>query len=121
MSDLTREQLEENYRTNEIGCIASPGKYEGEPLYVPYLWENYVLHGFSTETISTHTETAEVVEITDDIVDEFPELSDVDYVSLEESDSGFVYSSELSEAELEELRERAKRIREREEELREQS
>ena len=34
------------YVTDERGRIRSPGKFEGEPIYVPYYWEAF-LSGFA--------------------------------------------------------------------------
>lgn len=111
-----REDYEDRFITNEIGVITNPGKYEGEPLYVPYLWEEYVLHGFEQETISAGRESVEIVEVTDDIVEEFPELEGVEYVSLAQSNQGFVGGEELFESDLVDLRDKAQRIREQQEE-----
>lgn len=119
MARVTRDELEEQYDTNEIDCITSPGKYEGEPLYVPYLWEEYAVYGHGFETISTHTETVEIIKIDDGMVKKFPELEGVEYVSLQESDAGFVHSSEHdTEESLESLRERAEELRKEEKRIR---
>jgi hypothetical protein len=121
MVRVTRDELEEQYNTNEINCITSPGKYEGEPLYVPYLWEQYGF-GQGFETISTHTETVEVIKVYNDMIEEFPELEGVEYVSLSEDNQGFVHSEALeSDDELEELEERAENLREEEEQIRDEA
>lgn len=110
-----REEIEDRFITNEIGSITTPGKYEGEPLYVPYLWEEYVLYGFAEETITAGRESVEIVEITDDIVEEFPELEGVEYVSLAQSNQGFVSAEELeNESDLVALHDKAQRLRNRE-------
>lgn len=35
---MTRQEIEQNY-TVENGRITSPGKFEGESVFVPYFWE----------------------------------------------------------------------------------
>lgn len=37
-----RQQLEETYKVNPVGIIESPGKYEGEKIYVPYFYEAWL-------------------------------------------------------------------------------
>ncbi len=34
-----RQQLEKVYNVNSAGIIESPGRYEGEKIYVPYFYE----------------------------------------------------------------------------------
>lgn len=34
-----RKQIEEAYKVNSSGIIESPGRYEGERIYVPYFYE----------------------------------------------------------------------------------
>jgi len=49
MSTILREQIKSllsHYNINERGIITSPGKFEGEKIYVPYYWEAY-LNGFA--------------------------------------------------------------------------
>lgn len=81
------------------GRIQSPGKFEGEPLWVPYFWS-----GESDETeydddqdledsdcIEYESTSTEVYHVSDDDRAIFPELADVTTVYLWESDQGFVY------------------------------
>jgi hypothetical protein len=35
---MTREEILANYTVSDRGTILSPGKFEGEMLYVPYFW-----------------------------------------------------------------------------------
>lgn len=36
---MTRKEIAETYKVDERGVIRSPGKFEGEPIYVPYFWD----------------------------------------------------------------------------------
>lgn len=71
--------------------IASPGKFEGEAIYVPYFHENaedgevleYMEDGMGC--------FLSLIEITDDDRKEFPELvGPAKYIVIEENDQGFV-------------------------------
>ncbi len=39
---MTREEILKQYNVNEDGVIQSPGKFEGEMLYMPHFWEAYL-------------------------------------------------------------------------------
>jgi hypothetical protein len=83
-----RKRRNAEYEIDSYGIIRSPGKFEGEPRYVPYFWEAY-LNGMADDddgTVLTFHVTAEDRKM-------FPELRGVRNVYLEESDQGFVYSS----------------------------
>lgn len=79
-----RDDILKEYRV-ENGIIRSPGKFEGEPIYVPYFWDMYLI-GFSDEddgdVITFH--------VCSDDVTEFPELAGRDSVRLYQRDDGFV-------------------------------
>lgn len=68
--------------------IRTPGKFEGEPIYAPYFWD-LSLEGMA----DSYSDDGEVItfQVTDDDRAEFPELTDVKYVRLHESDNGFVF------------------------------
>jgi len=81
---MTRQEIETSYRV-ENGVIRSPGKFEGEPVYVPYFWQFYLEGGAEDddgETLTFH--------VTDEDRAMFPELANVRHVFLWESDDGFV-------------------------------
>lgn len=40
-----REQILNDYDVNASGMITSPGKFEGEPIFAPYYWEQAVCIG----------------------------------------------------------------------------
>ena len=39
---MTREEILKQYNINGDGVIVSPGKFEGEMLYMPHFWEAYL-------------------------------------------------------------------------------
>lgn len=80
----TREKLEAEY-TVKNGRIQNPGKFEGEPLYVPYFWEE-ALNGLADDDDGIYfffNVTATDREI-------FPELKGIKTVTLHETGNGFV-------------------------------
>lgn len=69
----------------EDGRIRSPGKFEGEALYVPYFWDMY-MDGFAQSVDDGVIKMA--VELDDRI--EFPELEGIEEVWLWVTEQGFV-------------------------------
>ena len=67
--------------------IQSPGKFEGEMVYVPYYW-NLMLDGAADSDDGT---MATFVIDKFDVI-RWPELGDVTALSLSESNDGFVYA-----------------------------
>ena len=66
----------------------NPGKFEGEPRYVPTFWD-HVLNGDIWET---YCDGWVRVEIQPEDVAEFPELEGFTFVDLRECNAGFVQS-----------------------------
>ena len=83
--------------------IKEPGKFEGEPTYVPYLWD-VILNGDGESIDGDDQILYTIVGIDPDDVEAFPELTDVDCVILWESEQGFVYSREMTHKEVETFR-----------------
>lgn len=81
----SRKDVLEQYEVYE-GVITTVGKFEGEMIYVPYLWEIYLMGGATEDDGEIIT-----IDIDDDIRNEFPELNTVVRAYLEESSTGFVY------------------------------
>jgi hypothetical protein len=73
-------------RSEYEAMVKGPGKYEGEEPYVPYLWEEVVMEGFS----EIDEDGNDVVEVSDLDFFTFPELKGRKYVVLHEWDDGFV-------------------------------
>lgn len=80
-----RARIEEEYDIVD-GRIRSPGKFEGELVYVPYYWE-YGLEGGSDGDANGEF----LFNIDGDDVEVWPELRDVIYLRLWEDSQGFVY------------------------------
>jgi hypothetical protein len=81
---MTRKEIEEGYETDG-DCIASPGRFEGEALYVVYFWDAY-LNGCVDD------DDGEVLtfNVAPEDIAEFPELAGRATVRLMETDAGFV-------------------------------
>jgi hypothetical protein len=84
------------------GVIRTPGKFEGEPAYVPYFWDA-VGNGFSETLHWSGDEVTDIVEIGEEDRAEWPEIpADAVAIHIQEM-GGFVYGELLTERELEEL------------------
>lgn len=91
---MTRQDILDHYKVDSHGVIRSPGKFEGEMLYIPYFWE-VGLDGLADDDIEVGNDNVEwIFEITDDDRAMFPELGKTTVLKLWESDQGFVYSEE---------------------------
>jgi hypothetical protein len=86
---MTRQDILNEYKVNAQGIIESPGKFEGEMLYVPFYW-NVAMNGFAN--FDNGKVFGFVIEPEDKVM--FPELGETTKLYLEESDQGFVYSGE---------------------------
>jgi hypothetical protein len=84
---MTRQEIEKDYVIDH-GRIASPGKFEGEPLFVPYFWDCYLNGGADGDDGETL-----MFEVTNEDRKEFPELVNIYRVFLWEDSNGFVSSS----------------------------
>ena len=71
------------YDCDDKGIISNPGKFEGEMIYLPYLWEQ------SMDCCTTHSDGSVSVRITDEDRVLFPELNSWS-IRMQESDDGFV-------------------------------
>ena len=77
---LTRKKIEEMYEVDERReFIVSPGKFEGEPVFVPYFWDK-MINGMQDDIIYEDPRygyaTVSVFKVTDEDRKEFPELLD---------------------------------------------
>ena len=82
---VSRADVEKEYEVDGAGIIRSPGKFEAEMLYVPYLWEQVL--GGDGEDMGDQT----YLRIEEEDREEFPELQDVTGVFLHTDDFGFVH------------------------------
>lgn len=87
---MTRDDIEKDYRVKDGRCTA-PGKFEGEPVYVPYFYFLWQM-GF-TDAVEGAGNKARF-HVTPDDKAKFPELDDQPTVLLYEDDQGFVVELE---------------------------
>lgn len=82
---MKRADIIQDYRVDDRGRIRSPGKFEGEMLYVPHFWDAY-LNGCADR------DNGRVLgfDVTAEDKAEFPELKRRRTVRLIENDQGFV-------------------------------
>lgn len=73
----------------ENGIIRSPGKFEGEAVYVPYFYESWLLGGADRETTHFGRSVAGF-DLGEEEKVEFPELRGRRTVNLLQRDDGFV-------------------------------
>ena len=82
---MTRKEIETEYVVNEHGIIQSPGRFEGEMIYVPFFWHAY-MNGCADRDdgkVLGFDVTAE-----DKVM--FPELKRKRTVRLYQRDDGFI-------------------------------
>ena len=89
---MTRKEIEKMYDVNEQGIITSPGKFEGEMIYIPYYWD-MALEGFSDDTLWDDDVQIDRFVIGTEDTREFPELQGFQayVIELWELDNGFVH------------------------------
>lgn len=81
-----RKAILDSYKVDSSGRIKSPGKFEGEMVYVPHFWDVF-MNGGSDEELANGTL---VFEVGFDERAAFPELKTRKTVKLRERDDGFV-------------------------------
>ncbi len=69
---MKREDVLSRYRVDENGVITSPGKFEGEKIYMPYFYEESMF-GYSQEEEGVYS-----VEVYEEDKSEFPELDELE-------------------------------------------
>lgn len=86
----------------------SPGKFEGEPAYLRWLWENIVLDGggdfsfyndYDNEVDIIKLTPGETVDLEEAGLIEDDELNDIHAVAIWEDNNGFVYHKTFKTAE----------------------
>ena len=82
---MKRAEVLKDYRVDERGVIRSPGKFEGEMLYVPHFWEAYLDGGADRDDGTTLG-----FDVTAEDKREFPELKGRRTVRLRVREDGFV-------------------------------
>jgi hypothetical protein len=84
-----RQDIIAAYGITELGTVKSLGKFQGEMIYVPYMWRR-CLDGMYAEDIAN----VFFIPFDDDDRAAFPEIGTTYGIALKESDNGFVYGIE---------------------------
>jgi hypothetical protein len=96
----SRAQVLATYRTvhpdGHHPTITSPGKFEDEPIWIPYFYDLFLSGDGDTYDDSCGHMVAEFNVCAADVT-EFPELAPIARVRFWESQDGFVYSESLEE------------------------
>ena len=82
---MNRKEIEDQY-TVENGIIQDPGRFEGEPIYVPYFVDFY-MNGDPGD----YDGEVNVYDIEPEDIRQFPELEPFKSISIWVSDQGFWY------------------------------
>ena len=88
---MTRKEIEALYNV-ENGIIRSPGKFEGEPVYAPHIWDMVLNDDYDTLADTDEADGAARVYITPEDVEEFPELDGEPFIEAWEDYNGFVHT-----------------------------
>ena len=82
-----------DYSLDKNNCVADFGKFEGEPAYVPFLWD-YYLNGFEDKSLYCGSDHYSIYFVDNDMRAKFPDLLGLgDFaVVLWETNEGFVNS-----------------------------
>ena len=90
---MTKQEIIKAYDVNEQGVITSPGKFEGEMLYVPYFWD-HVMSGMGESFPDDNGTQTEAFCIIPEDAEEFTELADDvgRYLYLWEDSQGFIHT-----------------------------
>lgn len=102
----TRTELERQYVTRD-GIIRNPGKFQGEPLWAPAMYDRWN-EGFASCDGGNQEEGTNAwaaFRVDDELRAEWGDVIDASTYALgiEEDDAGFVFSQELSRAEYDKL------------------
>lgn len=82
---VTRDYVLKEYKV-ENGIIRSPGKFENCPIYAPYFYD-MLMNGMADEDYGGEA----YFDISDDEIEEYPELAGIKQIGLAEDDNGFIH------------------------------
>lgn len=90
----------DDYDVDEHGLISSPGKFEGEAVYVPHFWTLGLDGGADEDTYEEDPFRDGEVHVfvfylTGDDRKRWPSLANVESLELRESENGFVFCDRL--------------------------
>lgn len=87
------------YTLDENNCVSDLGKFEGEPAYVPYLWDQS-MNGCEDASLDCDGDSYSVFFVDNAIRSEFPTLDAKDFVVvLWETEQGFVLHETMNQKE----------------------
>lgn len=92
---MTRNDILQNYTVGKDGLITSPGKFENEMLYAPFFYDA-MLNGEGDTEYDGLDGPETSFKITAEDRKEFPELGRTKYVTIWESEQGFVFVIEYA-------------------------
>jgi hypothetical protein len=98
LADYLRENPE-GYRLSECGTIRDPGKFEGEPLWLPYFHARPECALESHGSVDENDYCADVFELSDEERAAHSDLEGVYTLRVIEDSQGFVTSEEFGEGE----------------------
>ena len=88
---MNRDEILKQFKTNERGGIADPGKFEGEMLYVPYFYDKG-MEGMADEDIQiAEGESAWIFTLTPEDHELVPELGEATELAIRNDSNGFIY------------------------------
>ena len=111
---MTRAEIEAQYKCHD-GIIVSPGKFEGEPIFAPALYD-LMCEGFSDildYPDDTRIDIFETWPVEDyDTFADFRDMIDADtaVIALTESETGFVHVVQLSAAAYQRLKDENEKL-----------
>ena len=76
-------------RDEYVNIVSHPGKFEGEPAWVPYFWD-LTMDGGADDVDDDNGTDIYIFTIQEDDIAVFPELAGMSYVEVWETDQGFV-------------------------------
>jgi hypothetical protein len=85
-------QDDHTYSINKDGIIISPGKFEGEPEWAPYFYQQWLETGGHE---MDDEEGNAIIHVLPEDRARFPELAKVDHILIRESDQGFVHTKTI--------------------------
>ena len=88
--DLDGVQFAGEFDYDQYGLITNPGKFEREPVYVPYYW-TIAMHGGSDETLFQGETFFELFSVTPIEKVFFPDLKEVKTVMIWADSQGFAH------------------------------
>lgn len=95
---MTRHEIKSTFQIDNTGRIRDLGKFEREPLYAPYFWDAGLNGGMDEDENNVW-----FFILHDEDRLEFPELAEAYAVSVEESESGFVFCTVFGTREVYEM------------------